>query len=278
MTLDFTIVDVFTDRPLAGNQLAVVLDAGGLDTVTMQAVAREFNFSETTFVSAATREGCDVRVRIFTPAQELPMAGHPTIGTAVVLHQEGAIGERATFELGIGPTPVEAGPAGAWMTQREAQFLAQQPDREALAAALRLQAGDIAGSPVAQVVSTGNQFLIVPLASVEAVKRAAPDFGTWSAVSDVTDSGGLYCFFMGPAGAAKARMFIPALPSEDPATGSAAGPLGAYARRYLGQNALLIEQGAEIGRPSKIEVDASGPQPRVGGSAVVVARGRLHLG
>ncbi len=276
MNLDFRIVDVFTDRALAGNQLAVVLGAEGLDGALMQAVAREFNFSETTFVMPATLEGCDWRVRIFTPTSELPMAGHPTIGTAVVLRQEGAIGERAVFELGVGPTPVEVDGSVAWMTQREAEFLGTQADLDGLARALRLARDDILDSPPAQVVSTGNQFLLVPLASVDALGRASPDFGRWEAVTSVSDLDAAYCFVAGQDGAFRARMFAAAI-GEDPATGSAAGPLGAYARRYLGVERLVIEQGVEVGRPSWIEVDAGGPGPRVGGSAVVVARGRLDL-
>src|SRR5918912_3073405 len=104
--LHFRLVDVFTERPFAGNQLAVLLDADAVEPARMQAIAREFNFAETTFVVASEHPGCDMRVRIFTPDEELPMAGHPTIGTALVLQAEARIGERVTFELGVGPTPV----------------------------------------------------------------------------------------------------------------------------------------------------------------------------
>lgn len=277
MRLPFRIVDVFTERPLAGNQLAVVLDADGLDDATMQALAREFNFSETTFVMRPSRPGCDWRVRIFTPELELPMAGHPTIGTAVVLRREGRIGERAVFGLGVGPTPVEATETTAVMTQPDAEFLALQPDREGLARALGLQPDDILADPPAQVVSTGNQFLMIPIASVEALERIAPDLGEWAPVATVSDLGGAYCFVHGGGGAVRARMLASTLPHEDPATGSAAGPLGAYMRRYLGVDRLVIAQGVEIGRPSRIEVDATGSGPRVGGAAVVVGSGELEL-
>jgi trans-2,3-dihydro-3-hydroxyanthranilate isomerase len=278
--LPFRLVDVFTDRPLAGNQLAVVLDAEGIDDATMQALAREFNFSETTFVLPATQPGCDVRVRIFTPVYELPMAGHPTVGTAVVLHKERTIRRKATFELGVGPTPVEVDRSGsAWMTQKQATFGPELEDRPGLAAALRLDPDDVRSDLPIRVVSTGNDFLLLPLASEDALRRAAPNFGNWSAVKAATPMEAVYCF-VGPAEAGnfRARMFVPAIASgEDPATGSAAGPLGAYAARHLGVTSLTIQQGVEMGRPSVIRVEADEAGPRVGGSAIVVGSGELRL-
>ncbi|HEX6548689.1 MAG TPA: PhzF family phenazine biosynthesis protein [Candidatus Dormibacteraeota bacterium] len=279
MKLAFRLVDVFTDRALTGNQLAVVLDAEPLDEVTMQALAREFNFSETTFVLPATQSGCDMRVRIFTPVYELPMAGHPTIGTAVVLRADGRIGERATFELGVGPTPVEVDGAGnAWMTQRAASFGPSVEDRAGLAAALTLAPEDVRSDLPAQVVSTGNSFLLLPLASEDALRRAKPNFANWDSIRRATEMEAVYCFAVRSDGRFRARMFVPALASgEDPATGSAAGPLGAYAARHLGIRSLVIEQGVEMGRPSLIQVEAGDNGPRVGGSAVVVASGSLEL-
>jgi trans-2,3-dihydro-3-hydroxyanthranilate isomerase len=279
LNFDFRIVDVFTDRPLAGNQLAVVLDAQGLEPARMQAVAREFNFSETTFVLPATQPGCDWRVRIFTSVYELPMAGHPTVGTAVVLRSEGRLGARGVFELGVGPTPVETDGAGsAWMTQKEASFGPEVNDLRGLAAALRLREDDIRTDLPTQVVSTGNEFLMLPLKSVEALSGAQPDFGSWDAVRGATELEAVYPFVFGEgdAGRVRARMFVP-VTVEDPATGSAAGPLGAYASRHLGTRALVIEQGVEMGRPSTIRVEMRDGRPRVGGSAVVVASGELRL-
>jgi trans-2,3-dihydro-3-hydroxyanthranilate isomerase len=274
--LRFRIADVFTDRPLAGNQLAVVLGADDLEPGLMQAIAREFNFSETTFVSRSEVAGCDWLVRIFTPTHEMPMAGHPTVGTAVVLHGEGLVGERAVFELGVGPTPVEVRPGGvAWMTQQEAWFGLEQPDRAQLAAALGLLPDEIRSDLPAQVVSTGNPFLLVPIASVAALSRISPRFEEWSVVQSVSERGEAYCFVAGDP--IRARMFVPETPFEDPATGSAAGPLGAYAARHLGRTSLVVQQGVELGRPSVIEVDASEARPRVGGRAVVVASGELDL-
>lgn len=276
MRLRFRIADVFADRPLTGNQLAVVLDADALDAETMQAVAREFNFSETTFVSHSEHRECDCRVRIFTPSRELAMAGHPTVGTALVLSREGRIGQRAVFELGVGPTPVEVrGEREAWMTQGQPVFGAAQPERSAVAAALGLEPTDIRTDLPLQVVSTGNPFLLVPLASVEALQRIVPRFDDWGAIASFTDFGAAYCFVEGDP--FRARLMAPDLPSEDPATGSAAGPLGAYAKRYLARAAIEVRQGVEIGRPSVISVDAASVQPRVGGRVVVVASGELDL-
>ncbi|HEX6350226.1 MAG TPA: PhzF family phenazine biosynthesis protein [Candidatus Dormibacteraeota bacterium] len=277
--LDFKILDVFTDRPLSGNQLAVVLDAERLDLNTMQALAREFNFSETTFVMPATQPGCDVRVRIFTPVNELPMAGHPTVGTAIVLHRQGVIGRQAVFELGVGPTPVELDAEGrAWMTQKEATFGPELEDRSGFAAALGLQADEVRSDLPTLAVSTGNQFLLLPLASAEALRRAKPDFLSWEPIQSATEFAAVYCFVAGGGGEFRARMFGPGLASgEDPATGSAAGPLGAYAQRHLGLTSLLIQQGVEMGRPSLIRVEILEGRPRVGGSAVIVAEGRLDV-
>lgn len=279
MTRRFRIVDVFTEAPLAGNQLAVVLDAEGLDTARMQAIAREFNFSETTFVLPSTRPGCDLRVRIFTPLIELPMAGHPTVGTTVVLHREGRIGRRATLELGVGPTPVELDGRGhAWMTQQPPEFGPEPPDRAELAAALGLGTADLVADLPAQVVSTGNPFLLVPVVSIAALGRARPDHARWDPVSALLPQHpAAYLFVPAEGDTVRTRLFSPTLTSEDPATGSAAGPLGAYAARHLGRTSLLVEQGVEIGRRSFITVDASGERPRVGGPAVIVAAGELDL-
>src|SRR5215472_10977129 len=134
----------------------------------MQAIAREFNFSETTFVSAPTAEGCDWRVRIFTPLVELPMAGHPTIGTGVVLEAMGRASERTVFELGVGPTPVRLRPGWAEMEQRLPTFGPEHPDPAGLAAALSASPEDVAGTP--QLVSTGLPYVLVPLRSLDAVR------------------------------------------------------------------------------------------------------------
>ena len=269
--LDFRLIDVFTDRPFAGNQLAVVLDAGSLQPSAMQAIARQFNFSESTFVVPRQHPDCDLRVRIFTPDEELPMAGHPTVGTALVLQAEGRIEDRVTFELGVGPTPVSITDGRAEMRQQPPQFLGLHPDRAELAAQLGLRAADISGPP--ERVSTGAAFLIVPLGSVDAVRRVKPAANL---------KGLVYCFAMGgdePATTAHCRMFAADYGMrEDAATGSAAGPLGAYLVKHrLASSPFVFEQGYEMGRPSKIHVRVEGDEVHVAGSGVIWGRGVYDL-
>lgn len=290
MSYAFHLVDVFTDRPFAGNQLAVVLDADGLDTERMQAIAREFNFSETTFVCAAAAPGCDWRVRIFTPSSELPMAGHPTIGTAVVLEALGRASERTTLELGVGPTPVLVRPGWAEMEQRPPVFGAEHPDPAALAAALSVDVDEI-GEPVPQVVSTGLAHLMVPVRSLAAMRALRPRLDLWDGALGPVDNVGVYAFCREteePGVDAHCRMFAPrAGVPEDPATGSAAGPLGCFLSRDGGAAAAAplrfrFAQGVEMGRPSTLEVtverDGDGiGSVRVGGAARIVAEGRLEV-
>jgi trans-2,3-dihydro-3-hydroxyanthranilate isomerase len=284
----FRLVDVFSERPLAGNQLAVVLDAEGLGDERMLAIAREFNFSETTFVTPSTATGCDWRVRIFTPGRELPMAGHPTIGTAVVLEALGKARERTVFELGVGPTPVRLRPGWAEMDQRPPTFGAEHPDPAALAAALSVEPDDILGTGLPpQAVGTGFTHLMVPLRSLDAVGRLRPRLDLWEAAMATFPGLAAYCFARGgalPGSDVHCRMFTPEV--EDPGTGSAAGPLASYlATRQPtgdGTRSYRVEQGFEMGRRCLLEasVDVSGGQVtavRVGGSARIVAEGWLDL-
>jgi trans-2,3-dihydro-3-hydroxyanthranilate isomerase len=287
--LAFRLVDVFTDRPLAGNQLAVVLDAGDLDAAAMQAVAREFNFSETTFVGPSAADGCDWRVRIFTPTEELPMAGHPTVGTAVVLESMGGAAERTVFELGVGPTPVRVRPGWAEMDQRQPTFGPEHPAPAALAAALSISPDDLAGAP--QSVGTGLQHLLVPVRSLDVVRRLRPRMDLWDEVVAGLDRQAVYTFALEgerPGSDAHCRMFAPHLGTpEDPATGSAAGPLACYiAERAApgpdGPRQFRFEQGFEMGRESLLDasVDVAGGRVtavRVGGAARIVAEGWLDL-
>jgi trans-2,3-dihydro-3-hydroxyanthranilate isomerase len=288
MKLDFRIVDVFTDRPFSGNQLAVVLDAGDLPTERMQEVTREFGFSETTFVSRSAVAGCEWRVRIFTPDRELPMAGHPTVGTALVLQKEGRISERTVFELGVGPVPVEIDGGGyAWMTQPAAEFGRVHDQPERLAEALSLDPADLRRDLPARVVSTGNAFLMVPVASLDAMRRIRPRVELWEEAVLGTGGHGAYCFSeeVEETGAsAHCRMLAPGAIGEDAATGSAAGPLGAYLWAHVhgephSRLDFVFEQGIEMGRPSRIRVwlPADGKQPRVGGQAAFVAEGLLDV-
>ena len=290
MRYAFRLLDVFTDRPLAGNQLAVVLDAEGLEADRMQAIAREFNFSETTFVTASAVDGCDWRVRIFTPLMELPMAGHPTIGTAVVLEALGRAFERTVFELGVGPTPVRVRAAWAEMDQQRPTFGAQHPDPAALAAALSIEAEEIlaTGLPV-QSVSTGLAHVIVPVRSLTAMRRLRPSPEELGAALGPFPGAAAYCFTREverPGSDAHCRMFAPHLgTAEDPATGSAAGPLPCYLATYTDGDRVRrfrFEQGIEMGRPSLLEasVEQDGgaiTAVRVAGEARLLGEGWLTL-
>ncbi|MDR7418176.1 MAG: PhzF family phenazine biosynthesis protein [Armatimonadota bacterium] len=296
----FVQADVFTSRPFAGNQLAVFLDGRGLTGEEMQAIALEMNFSESTFVLPAEIPGAARRVRIFTTARELPMAGHPTVGTAFVLASQGLLpmaGARtdAILQLGIGPVKVtleqrDGRVRFVWMSHRSSEFGEVFADRTRLAAALGLEVGDLHPTCPPQVVSTGTPFLFVPLASLAAVQRCAPSAPGLVGLYDGVDPEGAYVFSTettSPDAQIHARMFVRqkgAVP-EDPATGAAAGPLGAYLFRYgmLSKETLrrfVCEQGVEMRRPSQIhiEVDHDGSAVtglRIGGQVVIVGEGEI---
>jgi trans-2,3-dihydro-3-hydroxyanthranilate isomerase len=262
-------VDVFTDRVLAGNQLAVVLDARGIDDAEMQAIAREMNLAETTFVLPPTRPNCVARVRIFTPAREMPFAGHPTVGTAWVLATEG-IAERATrfaLDEAIGAVDVELEgdpqrPSFVWMRHRDATFGPEVEDRASVAAALALDERDLLPDAPILTGSTGNAFLYVALQDRAAVDRATLDQRRLETILPDTAVG---VFILAPdpnpvARRVYSRMFAPAhgVP-EDPATGSASGALGAYlAIHRLVAPAptmrIVSEQGTKMGRQSFVHV------------------------
>lgn len=295
-------LDVFTDRVFGGNQLAVFLDGRGLPAETMQAIAKEMSFSETTFVLPAERPDTDLRMRIFTPDDELPMAGHPTIGSSFALARAGAIGpdrDQIVFGLGIGPVPVALAWQGAaltfaWMTQPAPRFGDIVPDPGRAAAALGLPAAAVTatGLPV-QVVSSGVPFLFVPLATRRAVDNAVFDraqFAELCAGARI-DVHGVFLFSPEP-GADKAtvysRMFAPGSGiTEDPATGGASGPLGCYLVRHRvvtpeKAELMMSLQGVAMGRPSDVHisigVEAGGiVDVRVGGQAVLAGEGTLYL-
>jgi trans-2,3-dihydro-3-hydroxyanthranilate isomerase len=294
----FLHVDVFTERPLAGNPLAVVVDAQGIGDDEMLAIAREMNLSETTFVLPPARDDCVARVRIFTPARELPFAGHPTVGTAWVLATLGRTGGATRFALeeGIGPVAVElegdAGrPSFVWMQHRDATFGAEAKDRRGVAAALGLTERDlIPGAPV-QTGSTGNAFLYVPLRDRDAVDRAALDQRRLEQAVPETTTLGVFVLAPDPDPARRyvyTRMFAAAHGvTEDPATGSASGALGAYLVIHglvapAAEMRILSEQGTKMGHQSFVHVtlavrgDAV-TDIRVGGAVVPVIDGRLRL-
>jgi trans-2,3-dihydro-3-hydroxyanthranilate isomerase len=276
MRLGFRLVDVFAERPLAGNQLCVAPDAAGLDPALMQALAREIGFSETAFVTAV--EGDRYTVRIFTPGKEMPFAGHPTVGTAFVLVSEGRVPSPAVQHVTAGEFHVEADPAAgtARVRQLAPKFGPETTDTKRLAHAVGLRAEDLHPELPAQVVATGLAHFLVPTVSADAVAEAIPNQRALSDVVSEVGTDGLYLFALTEEGA-KARFFGEGLGiDEDPATGSAAGPLGAYmAARRLGglPGSIVIRQGDEIGRPSSVQVEVA----RDGDSWAVWVGGRVFL-
>ena len=290
----FVQVDVFTRRPFGGNQLAVFVEAEGLSDVEMQAIAQEMNYSESTFVLAPREPGADARVRIFTPGRELPFAGHPVVGTGFVLAAERQR-QKLALELAIGVLGVTAHPAdgragSARMEQPLPTFSPAETDAGSLAEMLGLAEADIEPGSPAESGSAGVAFLYVPLRSLDAVRRARPNVDALTRFFGGDEHPAVYAFTTeteSAEAAAHARMFSLALGSdvrEDPATGSASGPFGAYLVRHglRPPGKLLLEQGYEMGRPSQVEVDvemADGAvsSVRVGGGVVRIAEGDLIL-
>jgi trans-2,3-dihydro-3-hydroxyanthranilate isomerase len=294
--LDYVVVDVFTDQALAGNPLAVVMDTVGLETARMQAIAREFNLSETTFIqrrSAAQEAAEGVRVRIFTTQEELPFAGHPTLGTASVLRKlfpDAVHDDTVRLALNVGPVPVrfQAQAVGSdalfgEMTQRDPEFGAEL-DRADVARLTGLAAEDIEPSVPPQVVSTGTAFAIVALRSSAGLARLKVNHD--EATAYLRERGGRWFYVLAPdrvpnEDSTQWRARMQFYGGEDPATGSAAGCAISYlVGRELVQEGerLHLRQGIEIGRPSDILLSARREKSRVtdvrvGGSTVLVARG-----
>lgn len=277
-TLRYVVADVFTDVPLAGNQLAVFTDGRGVDDETMQKLAREMNVSETVFV-LPPEAGGHARIRIFTPATELPFAGHPVLGSAFVLGAPLQLGE-IRLETGSGVVPVTLEREGARIIFGRMQQ--PIPNWELFAQAEELQEllGVRSQLPV-EVYDLGPHHVFLELASKEEVAALEPDFGALGRLTPI----GVNCF-AGSGTSWKTRMFAPASGvAEDPATGSACGPLGIHLARHgrteFGQE-VEVSQGAEIGRPSTLYVRVDGSPDKierveVGGSAVVVARGEFRF-
>ncbi|HET9839310.1 MAG TPA: PhzF family phenazine biosynthesis protein [Candidatus Angelobacter sp.] len=288
-------IDVFTSVPLEGNQLAVFTDARGLSDGEMQALAKEMNFSETTFIlprdSAAERER-GIRVRIFTVDEELPFAGHPTLGTAMVLrnHSTRHSGvDEIALDLNVGRIPVlfttrDGLPFGT-MTQRDPEF-GQKHARDDVARAAGLVIDDIADDVPIQTVSTGNAFAMVPVKSLSVLQKLAP---TWTRMKEYLEKTEAKFFYFvsreaaDPGAKLQSRMIF--YKGEDPATGSAAGPCAAWAVKYgvipSGEE-VLLEQGVEMKRRSRIYLSAERQgnkivNVRVGGHAVEVVHGEVIL-
>jgi len=267
-----------------GNALAVVHDADGVDDATMLAFARETRLSETTFVQTATTAGADYRNRIWTVGGELPFAGHPSLGTAVaVARARGETGEvRYVQQTGAGLQPIEVKIAGAGTTasmlQEPATFGIKVNATDAVRP-LGLEATAAEPNLSPQVVSTGLGHLILPLRSVEDLSQITPDFAALPALLEPRGAFGVYAACYEPAnGTARARFFARDRGiGEDPATGSAAGPLCAYLHRYAGCSAVEITQGVEMGRPSLLRAETVADRVRVSGDVVVLIDGTVTL-
>jgi trans-2,3-dihydro-3-hydroxyanthranilate isomerase len=297
--LHYYLVDVFTDTVFGGNQLAVFPEGQQVPEHLMQKIAKELNLSETTFVLPPVNPANDIKLRIFTPATELPMAGHPTVGTAFVLLQKEYLkpqSNRLIFEEGVGDVAVEfentnQSPGLITMTQPLPQFEATFTQTQVLADLLSLEPEDISTDSPAQTVSCGVPFFYVPLKNIAAVKRAKlrvevlenklSHLGTASVFLFSTETENM-------AHTVHGRMFAPALGiPEDPATGSACGPLGCYLVHYdlvptQPQAAIICEQGYEMGRPSLLHITIGQENGeitlvKVGGRSILVGEGYLYL-
>lgn len=294
-TYPFMQVDAFTTRPLGGNPCAILFETDDLDPATMQAIAREMNLSETAFVRRSAV--ADFGVRYFTPAEEIPLAGHPTIATTYALVESGRLplaGDRTTIrlELQVGPIPVEIFAVGGEvrrivMTQKKPVFLATY-EPEAIMPVFGLSAADVRPGVPIQTVSTGTPQVMIPLRNLAALGRAQLDVPAYNKLRAAADffSPHLFCLEGATAaGQTFARHFgTPPDTLEDPFTGSATGGMAAYLWRYglLEKPAFVAEQGHWLHRPGQASVELIGPPDdieavKVGGPAVTILRGELTL-
>jgi trans-2,3-dihydro-3-hydroxyanthranilate isomerase len=296
--LRYVLLDVFTDRAFGGNPLAVFLNGRGLDTAQMQTLAKELNLSEITFVLPPADPTHDYRVRIFTPALEMPMAGHPTIGTAYALALEQMIStsgnetllrlEEQVGLITVQLTLQQGQPTQAWMRQPTPHLGDVWSDRAQIAELLGLSEDDFVSDLPIQAASASVPFLYVPLNTLAAVGRASLRLDLWERLLKSSAAPSVYVFSTqtsDPNVDIHARMFAPIMGiAEDPATGAASGPLALYATHYqlVDHNPIRIEQGMEMGRHSQIAVrmeQAADGSPIfwVGGQAVVVGEGAIFV-
>ncbi|MFN8456911.1 MAG: PhzF family phenazine biosynthesis protein [Anaerolineae bacterium] len=294
-TYPFMWVDAFTDRPLGGNPCAIVFESDNMAEATMQAIAKEMNLSETAFVRRSLV--ADFGVRYFTPAEEIPLAGHPTIATTFALVDSGRLtltGEhtRLTLELKVGPIPVDIYARQGQvqrivMTQKKPVFLATYPAAEIMPLFGLTEADALPGVPI-QTVSTGTPQLMVPVRSHEALRRARINIEAYTSFRAKADFFSPHLFCLGgvtQVGQTFARQFgVPPDLMEDPFTGSATGGMAAYLWRYglLDSPTFIAEQGHWLGRPGQATVEIIGPRDdietvKVGGGAAAVVRGELTL-
>ena len=286
----YRIVNVFAESPLAGNPLAVFEDAQGLDAATMQALALQFNLSETTFILPS--QNATARVRIFTPSFEMPFAGHPTLGTAHVVRATAGAGDRVTLEMVAGIIPVEASGDVWTLTAGAPKVSAVSASRAELAAMLGLAESDVAPDPDAPPlwVNTGSDQLVIPLASVDAVIRTAPRADLMLALGSNGKRAMAYVFARGSraggsagdAAPIAARFFFPKYGSavEDPGTGSACANLGGWliATGAPLPQRLAIAQGDEVDRPCRLGLEVTSDRSiRVSGRVIELGRGHIRL-
>jgi trans-2,3-dihydro-3-hydroxyanthranilate isomerase len=292
----FATLDVFTRQRFAGNPLAVVQDAEGLSDDAMQAIAREFNLSETVFVFPPADKANRAKVRIFTPAAELPFAGHPTVGTAVLLAAEGRGAESFVLEENIGPVRCDAERHGnevghaRFALPRLPKHMGDLGDASDVAAALSLTLDDLGCDDFEPGLwSAGVGFAMVPIRGLDATERARPDITRWEGAFGAKPTTGAFVFCREtaqPGHAFHARMFAPLMGvAEDPATGSAVAAFAGLIARTVaqadGEHAIVVEQGFEMQRPSLISLSltmANGALTRasIGGDAVLVSEGTIE--
>jgi trans-2,3-dihydro-3-hydroxyanthranilate isomerase len=287
----YRVVDVFTERPLEGNALAVFTDASSLDDATMQKIARELNLSETTFVNPSTSAGCAANIRIFTPTRELPFAGHPTIGASFVLLDEGAVpkgSERFVLEEKVGTVSIRVEPGERpliWLTTPPIKY-GRTFDPGLSARALGIEPNDLLDI-TPQLLSAGNPTIFIAVKDKEVVDRAWLDLQGMAMLTDGQQERACVFVFTPTSGGAYSRMFAPELGIvEDPATGSSTGPLAAFMLRHglvsgAAGSRFVSEQGTKMGRRSILHVQLNGEQGadgiEVGGYVSPVAEATLWL-
>ncbi len=281
---DYVVYDVFTQETFGGNPLAIIPDATGLSEELLPRIAREFNFSETTFVTASDNPDCDVRVRIFTPTQELAFAGHPTVGTALALQALGRVGTKMSLELGVGPIPVTIEGGKVRFVTRVPLSTGPASSVSALADCLGLEERAIHRSNHEPIeAGLGTNFTLVELTDKAVLSAASPNIDAFRKAA--ADPARLAVFsYVRNGSQIDARMFAPLGGIlEDPATGSAAAALAAYLGKLDGRSqSFEISQGVQMGRPSRIEAevvveDGAPVAVSLAGHAVKVMEGRLTL-